>query len=87
VTSICIDSTNILCEFYLIYCEAKTLRENFLNYSLLSIRGKHGWIPFGHLIETNKLADNGVVAIDYSEIMCYMPGISHLLGIYLPYEY
>ena len=55
ILSICIDSFNIICEFYLIYCESQALGEYFLDYCLLRLRGKHGWIPFHHLIQKHSL--------------------------------
>ena len=81
IMSICIDTLSIFMMFYLIYCEAKALEEEFPNYCLLRLRGKHRWIPFNHLIQKQILER---VKIDYSEIKCFMPGITNKLGIYLP---
>ena len=63
ITSICIDTLSIFMMFYLIYCESKALEEEFPNYCLLRLRGKHRWIPFKHLIQKQILER---VMIDYS---------------------
>jgi len=53
--SIITDIFNIIWEFYQIYSESQALEENFLDYCLLRLRGKHGWIPFHHLIQKHSL--------------------------------
>ena len=49
--SIVVDTLNIFTEYYLIRSGAHAVGEHWLNFSLLSLRGKHGWIPFGNLIQ------------------------------------
>jgi len=51
IMSIVVDTLNIFTEYYLIRSGAHAVGEHWLNFSLLSLRGKHGWIPFGNLIQ------------------------------------
>lgn len=65
------------------YFESKALRENFIIYSLECMAAKTSWIPYLNLIKKREQS----IEIDYGKLETPIPGLTSMLGIYLPIEY
>jgi len=54
ISSIIIDFLNIVAEIYIRKCESEALEEDFFTYSLLCLRGLHGWVPYLHIFQAKE---------------------------------
>ena len=59
--------------------ESNGIKENWLEYMLISVKAKQNWVPFGSAIEAKKDIDHN---LDYNNIQYKIPWVTDIFGQY-----
>lgn len=76
-------SLSIVMSAFTIFSESRGLKENFLEYAMLSVKAKQDWVPFGNSLKNNEVKQD----LDYSMIVYKLRYVTDMLGHYLIMEY
>ena len=77
-------TASILSATITLWIESKGLKEQFLEYVMLSVKAKQDWVPFGNQIKSREIKQD----IDYSLIEFKIPlRITDTVGSYMAMEY
>ena len=69
---------NIIITFYYLWAESRSLREDLFEYSLLSMKAKLDWVPYGNQLKHCKIGKD----VDFSLIEIKLPFITNMIGYY-----